>query len=86
MELSDDKVLEAVLRMWEADQQSRKSKPSVPVYEAPSAKSFRRHCKCGACRECQENARWDRIFHEKFEDPEYYKGRPVALTSPLAEL
>jgi len=23
-------------------------------------------CKCGACRECRENAKWDRVF-AKFE-------------------
>jgi hypothetical protein len=23
-------------------------------------------CMCGLCRECRDNARWDRIFAEKF--------------------
>jgi hypothetical protein len=86
MELSDDKVLEAVLRMWEADQKSRQRKASEPVYEAPSEKSLRRRCKCGSCPKCQDNARWERIFHEKFEDSEYYELRPLPLTSPLDKL
>ena len=31
-----------------------------------------RVCKCGRCQRCQDNARWERIFKEKFEDPTYY--------------
>jgi hypothetical protein len=32
----------------------------------------RKCCKCGRCRRCLDNARWDRIFSEKFADPGYY--------------
>ncbi len=32
----------------------------------------RRPCKCGTCKTCLENARWERIFEERFNDPEYY--------------
>jgi hypothetical protein len=41
-------------------------------------------CTCGVCYACTENARWDRIFNEKFADPLYYRDRSPAMTSPLA--
>jgi hypothetical protein len=33
----------------------------------------RKHCECGHCPRCVDNARWNRIFSEKkFADPAYY--------------
>jgi len=34
-------------------------------------------CKCGVCQWCLEEKRWDKIFKEKFEDPDYYRGKTV---------
>jgi hypothetical protein len=50
--------------------------------------SERRHprCRCGHCRQCQDDARWERIFVEKFADPEYYTRRHVRCSSPLESL
>ena len=42
-----------------------------------------RRCKCGDCATCLENARWEKIFNEKFADPNYYKPKPVKHTSSL---
>jgi hypothetical protein len=42
-------------------------------------------CNCGACPTCAENARWERIFNEKFADPSYYSGRGPQFSSPLSE-
>lgn len=36
-----------------------------------------RRCRCGQCASCIDNARWERIFQEKFADPEYYN-RPLS--------
>jgi hypothetical protein len=52
-------------------------------YRAPASKSRLRICRCGECRECAENARWDRIFNEKFADPEYYSREYIRYESPL---
>ena len=43
----------------------------------------RRRCSCGTCASCLDDARWERIFSEKFEDPEYYKRRPIRRDSSL---
>jgi hypothetical protein len=42
-------------------------------------------CTCGKCALCAENARWERIFNEKFADPSYYSGRGPQFSSPLSE-
>jgi hypothetical protein len=46
----------------------------------------RRKCECGTCPRCLENARWERIFSEKFADAEYYKPRSVWGGSSLSWL
>jgi hypothetical protein len=89
MELSDEKVLETLLRTWEQHQLGKKGgRPrraeTPPSYNTPSLKSMRR-CKCGVCPKCEDNARWERIFQEKFADPEYYGRRHVPHVSPLAD-
>jgi len=48
--------------------------PIAPVQshdERPSGRR-RKYCKCGQCRWCLDNARWDRIFSEKYADSSYY--------------
>jgi hypothetical protein len=40
--------------------------------------------RCGRCHRCLDNARWERIFAEKFADPTYYEKRLVSHSSPLA--
>jgi len=35
-----------------------------------------KRCQCGICRECQDNAKWDRIF-AKFEVNVYWDERGV---------
>jgi hypothetical protein len=43
-------------------------------------------CKCGRCSQCLDNARWERIFTEKFEDPDYYTHQVIHYASPLTSL
>jgi len=45
-----------------------------------------RRCECGECRACAENARWERIFVEKFADPNYYSALALRSGSPLGSL
>jgi hypothetical protein len=51
-----------------------------------SSERRRPHCRCGQCRQCLDEARWERIFAEKFADPEYYTRRHVRCISPLESL
>jgi hypothetical protein len=44
----------------------------------------RRRCRCGLCQTCIDNARWERVFNEKFADVEYYGGLRLVHRSPLA--
>jgi len=44
-------------------------------------------CQCGQCRNCQENARWERIFQEKFANADYYHHEiRVRYASPLSSV
>ena len=58
------------------------SKLAAP-YVAPADRSRGRRCFCGLCPPCLDNDRWERIFHAKFEDPEYYV-RPLRRDSSLS--
>ena len=52
---------------------------------ARPAKTRRKgRCKCGQCRQCLEDARWERIFAEKFADPNYYTNPATRGGSSLA--
>lgn len=75
--------------------------PSPPISERPQrepqlsadagGRKFRqvgrqRRCDCGTCTICLDNAKWERVFNEKFADPEYYKPRPTYHGSSLSWL
>jgi hypothetical protein len=50
----------------------------------PAPKQRRMRCKCGQCSQCLDDARWERIFAEKFLDPDYYTRSATPMASPLA--
>jgi hypothetical protein len=83
------------------DNPSSAEQPSVPAIdtkssvapagqpvEAPPPRRMRRgsnRCRCGRCHNCLDNARWERIFREKFANADYYKnGVHVRYASPLS--
>jgi len=46
-------------------------------------------CRCSQssrCAACTDNARWERIFLEKFADPSYYNRKQVRNSSPIVDL
>jgi hypothetical protein len=49
----------------------------------PANKGRKLRCKCGQCWQCLDDARWERIFAEKFLDPNYYTGPVTHMASPL---
>ena len=41
-------------------------------------------CRCGVCPSCLENQKWERIFRDKFADPDYYnRDLELRFSSPL---
>ncbi|HEV3334127.1 MAG TPA: hypothetical protein VG096_24245 [Bryobacteraceae bacterium] len=79
MELTSPDVIAQLLTEHRATRRSRPMATPVKVVQ----RVVKRRCQCGVCLFCMENARWDRIFKEKFADPDYYKGVPVRFSSPL---
>jgi hypothetical protein len=80
VELSDSKEIAALL----ATQKQVPQRPQTAQRARLTGRAARRRCHCGACGTCLENARWDKIFNEKFADPNYYKPQPVRHTSSLS--
>lgn len=88
MELTDARL---VAELLELHQQVHRGRPShrkqissAKVSMAPCPKVKR--CHCGVCPRCREEARWNRIFDERFADPDYYKERPTPFGSSLGWL
>ena len=80
VELSDSKEIAALLAL-----QPQPQRPAIPARVRLANRSVRRRrCQCGTCSTCAENARWDKIFNEKFADPNYYKAQPIRHTSSLS--
>jgi len=59
----------------------------VPQAHPAKARRASGRCHCGQCRNCQENARWERIFQEKFANSDYYHHEiRVHYASPLSSI
>jgi hypothetical protein len=82
MELTNPEVIAQLLA--EQQRTPRRARPTPqPSPMAESRPQIRQRCQCGVCAGCRENARWDRIFKEKFADPDYYSGVAVKFSSSL---
>jgi hypothetical protein len=89
--LESPAVLARLLSTWQApvDREavgsSRESSP--PTDGIQRRRAYRsRPCSCGTCSRCQDNARWNKVFDEKFADPSYYGRISVRHNSSLAGL
>ena len=80
VELSDSNEIAALL----ATQKHTQRPPTAPRARLAPRTARRHRCHCGTCSTCLENARWEKIFNEKFADPNYYKAQPVRHTSSLS--
>ncbi len=55
--------------------------------KSPKPRRAAGRCTCGSCRNCTENARWERIFQEKFANADYYHHEiRVRYASPLSSV
>jgi hypothetical protein len=76
MEIAQNETIGALL----ADLQPQRHKPGPRPVARRSGGS---RCNCGTCFTCQDNARWERVFNEKFADPDYYQPRTIRRGSSL---
>ena len=67
------------------ERRSHKRRRSLLVLPVPPVGPPRR-CGCGGCKLCVENARWERIFDERFADPDYYGPKLPRVGSTLSQL
>src|SRR5689334_17683785 len=79
MELTDDGAVRAFLRG------PMRTRVPGPLPRQRSGRAPAR-CRCGSCARCVDDAKWERVFNEKFADPDYYKARPVPQGSSLGWL
>jgi hypothetical protein len=90
MELADPRMLEELLathaKISRGRPGHRKKRPVEARVMSMSPCPKVKRCHCGICPRCQEEARWDRIFNERFADPDYYKERPARFGSSLGWL
>ena len=80
MELSSPELIRSLNIHYESIYQ-KSFAGEIPAANQQSHR--KRHCKCGQCRDCIEDARWDRIFAEKFADPNYYGRLRLRRESPV---
>ena len=85
LELSERKQIEELIgnaRRMPPRARMTKGHNLEPLYR-PRSDVARGRCSCGVCARCRDNARWERIFREKFADPSYYNGGLIIRrTSP----
>ena len=89
MELADPRILEELLAAHAKISRGRPAhhkKQPIQARTSTMACPKVKRCHCGVCQRCKEEARWDRIFNERFADPDYYKQRPARFGSSMGWL
>ena len=90
MELADPRMIEELMAAHtriSGIRHARRRRPVLPEGTIAATRCPRvKRCRCGACPRCAEEARWERIFNERFADPDYYKSRPAHFGSSLGWL
>ena len=100
MELTRDRVVEELVasimhprgRRPVGDGPSAPSEAKQPYKRRPPTANpggptkQHRRCSCGRCAMCLDNAKWERVFNEKFADPNYYKAASTRGGSSLSWL
>lgn len=71
MELASSDSIRALIQGYGLPTSTR-LRPGAHNVAGPAKTRRKGRCKCGACRQCLDDAKWERIFAEKFADPNYY--------------
>ena len=88
MELGEERSIKAILAIMERKRRRRDANKnaSAPTRREPKI-SAGIGGKCMTCSMCVTNAKWEKVFNEKFADPDYYKaGLPTRIGSTLSRL
>ena len=85
MELSNPESIRALMRAYGNATRVQRRRGAREAAR-PAGKDRRMRCQCGQCRQCLDNAKWERIFAEKFADPNYYNRLVTRTGSPLTSL
>ena len=85
MELSSPESIQALMGIYGNPAPVRRRRGAKDNTQSAS-KGRRMRCRCGQCRQCLDNLRWERIFAEKFADPGYHTRSVVHISSPLTSL
>lgn len=75
MEIQDQVLIDFVVNSGPIPSAPRKAahRPRTALAKLPAAtRKASNRCTCQVCAICIDNARWERIFQEKFADPDYY--------------
>ena len=90
MELGSHDALNRLMRRWDtpapvnvAPNGIRRRTPAQDSPRSVLRASRKVRCKCGQCSRCLDDAKWERIFAEKFEDLDYYNRPTVTRGSSL---
>ena len=88
MELADARMINELLAGHASISRVRadSNKDSMAAQRTVNRGPKARRCRCGVCQRCVEEARWERIFKERFADPDYYNARPVQFGSSMGWL
>jgi hypothetical protein len=82
--LESPAAIAQILMEWTLSGPSRRGGSRQPQIQPEVTPRRALGCSCGACKRCLDNARWERVFSEKFADPSYYGGVLVRHNSSLA--
>ncbi len=83
MILADAASIAAMLGAVQGPAHKGHSSAPAKVPEGPR-RGRSRSCACRTCARCLENAKWERIYTQRFEDPDYYKPRALKRGSSLS--
>ncbi|MEO8592282.1 MAG: hypothetical protein ABI759_03085 [Candidatus Solibacter sp.] len=86
MQLSTTQTIEALLASISQPERNPRNRMAAAVLPRATRPSKLARCpRACVCRMCSDNARWERIFQEKFADPNYYSDPITRNGSSLAD-
>ena len=85
MKLSDPNLIANLIQEYPPPRKHMKRR-GAPALMASAGPAKVRRCICGVCAKCVESAPWESIFAARFEDPTYYRPKPVRFGSSPGEM